>query len=372
MPYPGPPRRAAGLARYLLLAILVIFILGYLRQYHASTAVGDSSQYLPSLDTQPPPTPDAPAAAPVNPGTKDSQANAPQVQKPETKGPEPETPKPQAPEPKVPEPEKPKPEELKPEAPATKAPELEKPKLEAPETKVPELEKPKPEAPATSSTHPIDELIVGAEKSFEELLKKESKDLKSAAAEYRKRRGRHPPPGFDTWFKFAQNNSAIIVEDFFDQIHHDLGPFWGLPASTMRKEAWDYEMTIHVRGHNATAGSDWFWTKIWLNLTKTIEHMLPDISLPLNAMDEPRIVAPWEQVNEYMEIERSTRSIPPASEVISEFQKLENPGNGPDKDVETRPKEWEDTRKSTQPALCPDSDFSRSLLESSIQGLSPG
>jgi hypothetical protein len=283
MAYPNPPRRASGLVRYVFMAIVIILTMGYLRRYHTLTAVGDSSKYVPSLDTKPPPTADGPAA--------------PQI-KPETK--EPETP----------------------------------------------IGKPKSKGP--TSTHPIDELIEGAEKSFADLLKKESKDLKSAAAEYRKRRGRHPPPGFDTWFKFAQDNGAVMVEDFFDQIYHDLGPFWGLPASTMRKEAWNYEMTIHVRGHNASCDSDWFWAQIWLNMTKTIEHMLPDTSLAVNAMDEPRIVAPWEEIDKYMEIERSTRSFPRTSEVITEFQKLEKPGKGPDKDVTTRPKNWEDTRKLEQ------------------------
>ena len=287
MAYPGPPRRAAGLARYLVLSVIAVLFLGYLRHHHTLTAVGDSSTYFPSVDTKPPPTANDNPAVPQIPV-------GPEVKEP----------------------------------------------VKAPPAPV---ERPKAQAPA--SPHPIDELIQGAENLFEDLLKKESKDLKSAAAEYRKRRGRHPPPGFDTWFKFAQDNGAVMVEDFWDQIYHDLGPFWGLPASTMRKEAWDYEMTIHVRGQNASASSTWFWTQIWLNLTKTIEHMLPDMSLALNAMDEPRIVSPWEKINEYMEIERSTRSMPPANEVISEFQKLENPGQGPDKDVVTRPKEWEDTRK---------------------------
>jgi hypothetical protein len=193
--------------------------------------------------------------------------------------------------------------------------------------------------------HPIDELIQRAEQSFHALLQNESKDLSSAAAQYRTKRGRHPPPGFDTWFRFAQEKEAVMVEDFFDQIYHDLGPFWGVPASTIRKEAWDHDMTIHVRGHHATAESTWFWTQIWLDLIQTIEHLLPDMSLALNAMDEPRIVVPWEHVNEYMELERATRQMRPATEVIAKFQKLDAPGEGPDKDVKTRPKDWEDTRE---------------------------
>ena len=279
-----PPRRAAGLARYIFAALFIILILGYLRHHQIRTIGGDAT-YFPSLGSKPASAPDSPDPLTIQPET-----NAPIAEKPATQ----------------------------------------------------------PAPPAATPPHPIDELIQGAENSFAELLKKESKDLESAAAEYRRKRGRHPPPGFDTWFKFAQENGAVMVEDFFDQIYHDLGPFWGIPASTMRKESWDYEMTLHVRGHNATAGSTWFWTEIWLNLTKTIEHMLPDMSLALNAMDEPRIVAPWEKVNEYMELERASRSLAPVNEVVSEFQRLENPGNGPDKDVETRPKQWEDTRKLQQ------------------------
>jgi hypothetical protein len=213
----------------------------------------------------------------------------------------------------------------------------------------------KPEAPPVAggpgkaSPHPIDTLIERAEKEFQEVLKKETHDLKSAAKVYRERRGRHPPPGFDEWFKFAKDNKAVVVEDFFDQIYHDLNPYWGLSPATMRSEGWDNEMTVSIRDHNATAESPWFWTQIWLDLVKTIEHVLPDMDLSLNAMDEPRIVVPWEKITEYVEIERKGRAMPPASEVVSEFQKLPPPGEG-DKDIEKLKKEWEKTREYFRPA----------------------
>lgn len=318
MTYPGLPRRPGGPTRWIFLAIAIILILGFIRHHH----LGPDSSYLPSSGGKPAPVfPSGELVAPIEPETKTPATQYHETKVADTK----------LSETKVAD---------------TKLAETKVADIKLSETKAPVAETSAAKGPATASSHPIDALIQGAENSFAELLKKESKDLKSAAAEYRKRRGRHPPPGFDTWFKFAQDNDAVMVEDFFDQIYHDLGPFWGIPASTMRKESWDYEMTLHIRGHNATAGSTWFWTQIWLNLTKTIEHMLPDMSLPLNAMDEPRIVAPWEEVNEYMEIERSTRSMAPVNEVVTEFQRLELPGYGPDKDVETRPKEWEETRKS--------------------------
>jgi hypothetical protein len=62
-------------------------------------------------------------------------------------------------------------------------------------------------------------------------------------------------------------------------------------------------------------------------------------------MDEPRILVPWEEINDYMEKEHAARGMPPLNEVISEFQKLDTPGEGEkDKDVETREKDWEQTR----------------------------
>lgn len=198
-------------------------------------------------------------------------------------------------------------------------------------------------SPMSTSRHPIEVLIEGAEKEFQKILSKETFDLKSAAQAYRQRRGRHPPPGFDKWFEFAQENDAIIIEDFFDQIYHDLAPFWGVHPATMRREGVDNEQTISIRNHVATAESDWFWTKIWLDLIKSISHMLPDMDLNFNAMDEPRIVVPWEQINDYMKVERKGRVMPPAAEIISQYQSLPPPLEV-EKHVATLDKSWEDTR----------------------------
>ncbi|KAI2622045.1 glycosyltransferase family 90 protein [Xylaria nigripes] len=190
--------------------------------------------------------------------------------------------------------------------------------------------------------HPIDDLIRAAEKKFRHVRAKESTTLSQAAEAYRERRGRHPPPGFDTWFNFAREKNAIIVEDYFDRIYHDLNPFWALDPKVIRKEAWDFEMTINIRNHKATAGSDWFWTQIWLEMFRTIEHLLPDMDVALNAMDEPRLVVPWEEVATYMKQAERTRKLIPVDEVISTFKRLPAPGTGTD-EPETRPKRWEST-----------------------------
>jgi hypothetical protein len=192
--------------------------------------------------------------------------------------------------------------------------------------------------------HPIGKLIYDAQHVFAELMSKESRSIEDAAQAYRKRRGRHPPPGFEKWYTFARSKNSIIVEDFFDQIYSDIEPFWGMDPTTLRKESWDFEMTINIRNGKATAGSDWFWTVIWLDLIQTIEHLLPDMDLPLNAMDEPRLVVPWEDIQNYMKKAAKTKKLPKAKTVLSDYQRLPEPGKG-DITTWTRPKKWEDTRK---------------------------
>ena len=193
---------------------------------------------------------------------------------------------------------------------------------------------------ASPGNHPIDALIRSAEAEYTHKLGKESKTVAEAAARYRERRGRHPPPGFKEWYDFATQHNAVMVEDFWDQVYHDLGPFWALNASQIRREAWDFEMTINIRDHVASAGSDWFWTKIWLNLIKTIEHLLPDMDIALNAMDEPRMVVPWEDINSYMQKEQQSRKVVAPKSAVTEFQKLAPVKEG-EPDVKVRDKDWD-------------------------------
>ncbi|RDA84975.1 hypothetical protein CP532_3867 [Ophiocordyceps camponoti-leonardi (nom. inval.)] len=190
--------------------------------------------------------------------------------------------------------------------------------------------------------HPIDKLIFDAQRSFAGLISSESKSLEEAAQAYRTRRGRHPPPGFDKWYEFARSHNALIVEDFFDQIYHDLEPFWDMDPLNMRRQASQFEMTINVRNGSATAGSDWFWTQIWLKMVKEIQKYLPDMDIALNAMDEPRIVADWEDVDEHVKKAAKKRRLPSARSVVSDFQKLPDP-NKAELAVKVPGIEWDET-----------------------------
>ncbi|KAF3351366.1 Minor extracellular protease vpr [Verticillium dahliae VDG2] len=99
-----------------------------------------------------------------------------------------------------------------------------------------------------NTTHPIDELIEEAQLRHRQLLGKQSLTLRQAASRYRERRGRHPPPGFDVWFAAAMASKAVIVEEFFDRIHHDINPFWAVDPAEMRRHAARQAFMIRVRG----------------------------------------------------------------------------------------------------------------------------
>lgn len=192
-----------------------------------------------------------------------------------------------------------------------------------------------------SKGHPIDSLIKEADETFDKLLEKETKTLPAAAKAYRERRGRHPPPGFDAWFQFAQDRKAVIVEDFFDQIYHDLKPFWGLEPSRIRKEAAEWEMVIKVRKGRATRVSDWFWTIHWTNMLKTIEHLLPDMDIALNPMDEPRMVVPFEDMEQHLRDAALTEGMPEPKKVMNTFQALPSNKKELDRNVKVKSKHWD-------------------------------
>jgi hypothetical protein len=181
-------------------------------------------------------------------------------------------------------------------------------------------------APRPRKDHPIDTLIRRAEEEYQTLLTKETKTVQDAAEAYRRRRGRQPPPGFDEWFKFAKNNGSMIVEDFFDRIYDDLNPFWGVPAKQIREQANDFLHKISVRNGVAKGktneGADRPWIGLWEDMVQSIAAHLPDVDVPVNVMDESRLVVPWEEIDEYMTKADLTRKIVPAKDLKTSFGNL--------------------------------------------------
>ncbi|KAI1826370.1 capsular associated protein [Xylaria intraflava] len=181
--------------------------------------------------------------------------------------------------------------------------------------------------PATN--HTIYKLEREAQVRFKQLLAKRSNSLAQAASRYRERRGRHPPPGFDAWFAAAQRNGSIVVEDFFDRIYHDIGPFWALDPALLRRMVKDEQHFIRVRDGEAWFVSDHLelrqpWVQRWTELVQEIMPNLPDLDMVLNVMDETRVLVPWEDIAKYTAIEQSRRGFLNPSEAVTSYTKYQN------------------------------------------------
>ena len=161
---------------------------------------------------------------------------------------------------------------------------------------------PKPK-PGPRGSHPIWHLINNAEHELEAVKTRQSKTLRDAVAEYRRRYKTPPPPNFDKWFKFAQERGVQLVDEF-DTIHDLITPFWGLKPSTIRaraKEALGRDnslMGVQIRGGKVThvAGAKEWQREATAGMMKGFVAHLPDMDLAFNVHDEPRVVVPYEDM----------------------------------------------------------------------------
>lgn len=149
-----------------------------------------------------------------------------------------------------------------------------------------------------TSVHPIQSLVQAGHSTFEHMQTRQSKTLEEAVAEYRRRYGRSPPPGFDQWYRVAQEKSFLLVDEF-DTVMESLEPFWGLSPSVLRsrvhsiKEAPEMtEFRIH-NGEVENSGDHYHaaYLKMWLD-SATWGSILPNVSFMISTLDEPRVVAP--------------------------------------------------------------------------------
>jgi glycosyl transferase family 90 len=207
--------------------------------------------------------------------------------------------------------------------------------------------------------HPIDQLIRKAQQSQEDVLSRQPGSLSEAAAVYREKRGRHPPPGFDLWYEGAQQRDALIPEEFFDRIYHDITPFWALDAKELRIQANTHIQVVRVRNHHASYQTDDMsrvpWIQLWHGLVAEAAPFLPDVDMPINYMDETRILVPWDQITKLVALEKSRRRILPPEEVISTYpgltqlDQITGPPQDPNWVRNDANRYWDHTRMSCGP-----------------------
>lgn len=145
----------------------------------------------------------------------------------------------------------------------------------------------------------LDDVIEEARRTNDKSVQEEASTLQEAADSYRRRRGRHPPPGFDKWFARARNSRAVIVESFFDQIYEDLEPFWGVKPSDIRDSLDTTQTTLRIRdGRVEGIPEEGFRDRIWGEMIEQSARDLPDMDMVFNLYDEPRVFVPWKEMDE--------------------------------------------------------------------------
>ncbi|KAA8568061.1 hypothetical protein EYC84_008478 [Monilinia fructicola] len=85
-----------------------------------------------------------------------------------------------------------------------------------------------------------------------------SKTFKETVAKYRRKYGRHPPPKFVEWYKFARDRNVYNIDDF-EQVMDDLRPFWGVDPAILRSQA----AHLHANENDGISGIHIRSGKVW-------------------------------------------------------------------------------------------------------------
>ncbi|MCJ1457874.1 hypothetical protein MMC28_008243 [Mycoblastus sanguinarius] len=174
--------------------------------------------------------------------------------------------------------------------------------------------------PQVLDNHPIDLLIRKGRVQWQTWYRQAStsESLAESAAEYQIRYQRHPPPGFDAWYRYAKERSSIIIDDY-DSIVGDLQPFWGISPSQIRlrtqevvSDPWNDVAGLIIRNGRGYLGPNFKPTHRWildgiLALIKDFSQFLPDMELAFNLNDEPRVAVPYRIFQKLQDIGASTK-----------------------------------------------------------------
>lgn len=197
------------------------------------------------------------------------------------------------------------------------------------------------EAPEPKDVHPISLLMVEADKAWRAYNDGLSTTFRDTVSKYRRKYGRHPPPGFKEWYQFAKKKNVHNVDDF-EQIMDDMRPFWAVPPRILRKLAanmWkdnDQGVSgIHIRSHKVVNQTNQNWrTETMVTLIEQVIKHVPDMDIAMNSLDQPRVVIPWDDMQSMLATELKTRQTPP--QAVDEFsQGMEGLLNVTAEDVET-------------------------------------
>ncbi|RFU30082.1 hypothetical protein B7463_g6267, partial [Scytalidium lignicola] len=177
-----------------------------------------------------------------------------------------------------------------------------------------------------NDNHPIAKYMKDADKAWNEYEESRSMTFRETVAKYRSKYGRHPPPGFRDWYKYARDRNVHNIDDF-QQIYDDLRPFWAIEPSEIRALATRITMDketgisgLHVRNGKVwkTTNENWRMETFKKLVGMFVQH-LPDMDIAMNRLDQPRLVVPWDEMQKLLAKEEQERKMPP--ETLPEWTK---------------------------------------------------
>ncbi|PWY77383.1 hypothetical protein BO70DRAFT_339085 [Aspergillus heteromorphus CBS 117.55] len=156
-----------------------------------------------------------------------------------------------------------------------------------------------------SQNHPIELLVQNAKLNFEALLKSQSETYPAAHAEYIRRYGVQPPPGFEAWFEYAKLHDSPIIDDF-DTLYRAISPFWGQTGkefldvmdrayNARDSELWLCEFSGDLARTSCTHPHRTRDRSIQLLFNTALGELrgaLPNVKFLVNHLDEPRVIVP--------------------------------------------------------------------------------
>ncbi|KAJ8584607.1 glycosyltransferase family 90 protein [Rhizopogon salebrosus TDB-379] len=157
--------------------------------------------------------------------------------------------------------------------------------------------------------HPIFELVQRAEEAWARKHDRASKTLGEAIAEYKRRYSRPPPIHFDKWWDYVVKHN-VQLPDEYDEIHHDLEPFWGIDPLHLQKTREELETQDHVVVVEKTAENPYIeivhrrlplaneeklTERIWniLLLLEGVEDFLPPFRAVFSPHDNPSMLSDY-------------------------------------------------------------------------------
>ncbi|KAL1837266.1 hypothetical protein VTJ49DRAFT_4072 [Mycothermus thermophilus] len=158
-----------------------------------------------------------------------------------------------------------------------------------------------------TTEHPVQQLVRNARDDFHRMLERQSKTYSEAVAEYKRRYGVDPPPGFEAWYGAAAEIQSPIIDEF-DGIYRSLLPFWrlsgrdvaSLMASAQRLPDTDL-WTCTFSSATAVTNCTHPWRTFDRHFSDMFNHLLGglregvlprDVTFLINHLDEPAVVFP--------------------------------------------------------------------------------